>query len=357
METKQSSFFDELKQYAFPIYDQFDAGHRRQHALDVIDASMELAKGFDVDVEMVFVAALYHDLGLQQGRELHHIVSAQILRNDPRITSHFSAEQVEIIAQAIEDHRASSATPPRSLYGRILASADRVIDMDTIILRSFYHSQKHSPELALHLHIHRTYDHILEKYGTGGYLTIPILTKQNEEALSRLRTLLEDKPSFGLYMRHVLHRNGAIKRLFVDMDGVLVDFNAGLDSLDERTKEEYKGCLYNVPHVFSRMLPLPEAVESYRYLASKFDTYILTTAPWDNPTALDDKKAWIKTYLGGVASARLITTHHKHFLRGDFLIDDRTLRGAAEFEGEHIHFATERFPDWKSVIDYLDDKA
>lgn len=146
------------------------------------------------------------------------------------------------------------------------------------------------------------------------------------------------------------------KRLYVDMDGVLVDFDSAIAGLDEATQAAHKGHLENIPHLFNAMLPLPNALESYRYLATKFDTYILTTAPWGNPTAMDDKKAWVKKYLGDVAHKRLIITHQKNLLKGDFLIDDRLLRGATEFEGEHIHFSTERFPDWMSVVDYLKRK-
>ncbi|MFI3305307.1 MAG: hypothetical protein R3Y68_02195 [Rikenellaceae bacterium] len=147
------------------------------------------------------------------------------------------------------------------------------------------------------------------------------------------------------------------KILYVDMDGVLVDFQSAQDALDEQTRRKYEGHLDDVPHLFSKMLPMPDALECYRYLATKFDTYILSTAPWNNPTAMDDKKAWVKKYLGDVAHKRLIITHQKNLNRGDYLIDDNIARGAAEFEGEHIHFGTERFPDWASVVKYLYDKT
>ncbi|MFI3268162.1 MAG: hypothetical protein R3Y51_05540 [Rikenellaceae bacterium] len=147
------------------------------------------------------------------------------------------------------------------------------------------------------------------------------------------------------------------KILYVDMDGVLVDFKSAQDALDEAVRKEYEGRLDDVPHLFSKMLPMPNALDSYRYLATKFDTYILSTSPWNNPTASDDKKAWVKRYLGDVAYKRLILTHHKNLNKGDYLIDDRTLKGVSEFDGEHIHFGTERFPDWASVVEYLEDKA
>ena len=312
---RTNDYLEELMRYAFPIYDRFDKGHNRNHIVEVIDASMELAKDYDVNEEMIFVAALYHDLGLQQGREHHHTVSANMLRNDTKITEHFTPEQVEIIAEAIEDHRASAKNPPRSIYGEILASADRVIDIDTIILRSFHHSQKQNPELSLNEHIDRVHEHIVDKYGENGYMKIPILTKRNEEELNQLYAMLKDEQSIKCYELHMLHKNKAIKILYVDMDGVLVDFGSAISELDNNTCSKYEGHLDDIPHIFSKMQPLPKAIESYRYLATKFDTYILTTAPWDNPTAMDDKKAWVKKYLGDVAHKRLIITHQKNLLK------------------------------------------
>jgi 5'(3')-deoxyribonucleotidase len=84
-----------------------------------------------------------------------------------------------------------------------------------------------------------------------------------------------------------------------------------------------------------------------------FDTYILSTAPWNNPSAWSDKLEWVKKYLGGVALKRLILSHHKNLLSGDFIVDDRDKRGVKKFNGEHIHFATKKFPDWKIVLEYL----
>ncbi len=147
------------------------------------------------------------------------------------------------------------------------------------------------------------------------------------------------------------------KILYIDMDGVLVDFMAKVNQLDEAIKKEYEGRVDEIPHLFADLEPIEGAIEAYHYLAQRFDTYILSTAPWGNPTALDDKKAWVKRYLGDVAHKRLILTHHKHLNRGDFLIDDRLKNGSERFEGELIHFGTDRFPDWSSVIEYLETKV
>ena len=148
-----------------------------------------------------------------------------------------------------------------------------------------------------------------------------------------------------------------MKILYIDMDNVLVDFQSGIDRLDEQTKELFAGRLDEVPGIFSLMDPMPGAIEAYRQLASKFDTYILSTAPWLNPSAWSDKIAWVQEYLGStegeLSYKRLILSHHKNLNMGDYLIDDRTANGVEKFSGEHIHFGTSQYPDWDSVLKYL----
>lgn len=144
---------------------------------------------------------------------------------------------------------------------------------------------------------------------------------------------------------------------YVDMDGVLVDFETGVDRLDEETRARYAGRLDEVPEIFGTMEPMPGALEAYRKLAEVYDTYILSTAPWENESAWIDKIRWVKRHLGDVAHKRLTLTHHKDLVRGHFLIDDRTKNGAAQFPGVHIHFGSDRFPDWSAVLAYLLPKA
>ena len=137
------------------------------------------------------------------------------------------------------------------------------------------------------------------------------------------------------------------------MDNVLVDFKTGIDRISSYNKKEYEGRYDEVPDIFSLMDPMEGAIESYNKLSSQYDTYILSTSAWDNPSAWQDKILWVKKYLEKSAYKRLILSHHKNLNRGDYLIDDRLKNGADKFIGEHIHFGTEKFPDWKSVLSYL----
>jgi 5'-nucleotidase len=147
------------------------------------------------------------------------------------------------------------------------------------------------------------------------------------------------------------------KRLYVDMDNVLVDFPSGLRGLAPELVRAYEGRFDELPGIFARMEPLPGALEAYARLAERFDAFVLSTAPWENPSAWSDKLLWVKRHLGAHAHKRLILTHHKDLNAGDFLIDDRTKNGVERFRGEHIHFGTPRFPDWATVLAYLLERA
>ena len=143
--------------------------------------------------------------------------------------------------------------------------------------------------------------------------------------------------------------------VYVDMDNVLVDFPWGIKQLPAKTKKEYKGRLDEIPGFFSDLPPIEGAIEGFRKLQNHYDTYILSTGPWDNPSAWTDKLLWVKEHLPEEGYKRLILSHHKNLNAGKYLIDDREANGAAAFEGEHIHFGTDQFPDWDTVLRYLLD--
>lgn len=151
------------------------------------------------------------------------------------------------------------------------------------------------------------------------------------------------------------------KIVYVDMDNVLVDFKTGIEKLDQQTIEEYEGRLDEVPGLFSLMSPYPNAIESVHKLSEKYDLYILSTAPWLNPSAWIHKIEWVHKYIGKEKDSlfykRLILSHHKNLNAGDYLIDDRPNNGAKDFKGEWIHFGSQEFPDWDVVTNYLLSKV
>ena len=143
------------------------------------------------------------------------------------------------------------------------------------------------------------------------------------------------------------------KRLYFDMDGVIVDFDSALKLQSEETLKEYEGREDEIPGLFGQMQPMPGALEAVRKLNERYDCYILSTAPWGNPSAWSDKVIWITRYLDDVFHKKMVITHCMHLCKGDILIDVRDKHGVRDFEGEWIHFGSERFPDWDSVLDYL----
>ena len=141
--------------------------------------------------------------------------------------------------------------------------------------------------------------------------------------------------------------------LYIDMDNVLVDFQSGINKLSEYEKKEYEGRYDEVPNIFAKMYPYKGAIDAFHRLVRFYDVYILSTAPWNNPSAWSDKLVWVKKWLGTYSYKRLILSHHKNLNKGDFLIDDRLKNGAENFSGELILFGSEQYPNWESVVDYL----
>lgn len=201
----QKFVFDEI----VPKYAGFDPAHKEDHALTVIEQAMLLMDSISAwraaqneetasnwqevpEREMLFIAAACHDLGLVNGRERHHLDSGIIIRNDPRLRQWFTEEDIETIAQAAEDHRASGKSAPRSIYGKIVAEADRVIDGETIIRRTIQFGFTHYPSLDREAHIKRAVEHLREKYGRGGYLKLWIPWSDNATRLNALQEMIAD---------------------------------------------------------------------------------------------------------------------------------------------------------------------
>ena len=176
-----------------PRYEAFDKAHRTGHVLQVIAQSMKLARHYEVDERMVYAIAACHDIGLCEGREHHHLVSGRLVREDGNLRKWFTEEEIEVMAQAVEDHRASLGHPPRSIYGRIVAEADRLIDPMTVLLRTVQYGLSHYPELSKEEHYRRYCEHLQEKYAEGGYLKLWIPESDNASRLAELRALIADE--------------------------------------------------------------------------------------------------------------------------------------------------------------------
>lgn len=181
-----------IESEVIPRYRNFDPGHREDHARAVIAGALDLCRHYDVNPDMVYAAAAFHDTGLEYGRESHELSSGKIIREDTCLPRWFTQDQIETIAQAAEDHRASSKHAPRSIYGRIIAEADRLIDGDIIIRRTIQYGMTHYPQLDKEGHFTRFMEHMAEKYAEGGYLKLWIPESPNAARLAAFQKMLKD---------------------------------------------------------------------------------------------------------------------------------------------------------------------
>ena len=188
-----ASLQEYVEREILPRYDGFDQAHQRDHAEMVIRQSLEIAAHLEVDTDMVYAIAAYHDTGLCEGRELHHEASARIIRADQQLRRWFTEEQIATMADAAEDHRASAKQAPRTIYGRIVAEADRFIDPVTIIRRTIQYGRDHYPTLTREGHYQRMLSHLHEKYGRNGYLKLWFPESPNTARLEKLREMMEDE--------------------------------------------------------------------------------------------------------------------------------------------------------------------
>ena len=174
-------------------YAGFDKAHQIDHAEKVIEESLKLALHYEVDSAMVYTVAAYHDLGLCEGREFHHIVSGKILLADETLRQWFTDEQMLQMKEAIEDHRASNRDAPRSIYGKIVAEADRIIDPEVTLRRTVQYGLSHYPEMDKEEQYARFRKHLTEKYAEGGYLKLWIPQSDNAGRLAELRNLITNE--------------------------------------------------------------------------------------------------------------------------------------------------------------------
>lgn len=181
----------------FPLYNRNEEGHGIKHIKTVIKRSLEISEKYDVNINMVYTIAAYHDLGHYIDRKIHEKISADIFINDKNIKKWFTEEQIVIIKEAIEDHRASNKSKPRTIYGMIVSTADRtIIDIDDTIKRTYSYGIKKYPELSQNEQIERVYEHLNGKYGEKGYAKLYLEDKKLQDALVNLRKALDNKEEF-----------------------------------------------------------------------------------------------------------------------------------------------------------------
>lgn len=181
---------EHIRERIIPQYVNFDKAHRIDHVEKVIEESMKLALHYEVNSAMVYTIAAYHDLGLCEGREFHHIVSGKILFADETLWQWFTDDQMLQMKEAIEDHRASNKQAPRSIYGKIVAEADRIIDPEITLRRTVQYGLSHYPEMDKERQYERFRKHLADKYAEGGYLKLWIPQSDNAGRLAELRQLI-----------------------------------------------------------------------------------------------------------------------------------------------------------------------
>lgn len=186
-----------IEKEIFPLYDRNEFAHGINHIKTVIRRSLELADGYDVDFNIVYTVAAYHDLGHFIDRKRHEIISAEMFMKDENIKRWFADEQRMVIKEAIEDYRASCNHVPRTIYGKIVSTADRtIVDMDNTIKRSYTYGKKNYIGLSEEEQFDKVYEHLVEKYGESGYAKVYLEDKEFDEAVSKLRQALENREEF-----------------------------------------------------------------------------------------------------------------------------------------------------------------
>lgn len=182
-----------IEKQILPRYTAFGESHGLYHVTRVIKNSLELARMLGADINMAYAIAAYHDLGMEGPRAIHHITSGKILTADARLKKWFSPEQIKIMREAVEDHRASASHAPRSIYGKIVAEADRDIDIDTVFTRAIQYGIEHDPDKDKEWQFKRFDSHMEEKYSNNGYIKLWIPHSPNEKKLKELRDIIVNK--------------------------------------------------------------------------------------------------------------------------------------------------------------------
>ena len=195
-----------VEKQILPRYTAFGESHGLYHVTRVIKNSLELARMLGADINMAYAIAAYHDLGMEGPRAIHHITSGKILTADARLKKWFSPEQIKIMREAVEDHRASASHAPRSIYGKIVAEADRDIDIDTVFTRAIQYGIEHDPDKDKEWQFKRFDSHMEEKYSNNGYIKLWIPHSPNEKKLKELRDIIVNKELLRQYFDKIYNK-------------------------------------------------------------------------------------------------------------------------------------------------------
>lgn len=182
-----------IEKHILPRYAEFDKAHNMEHVTSVVRRSLDIARKLGADLDMAYTVAAYHDLGLSGPRAVHHITSGKILIADARLKRWFSQDKLKIMKEAVEDHRASASHAPRSIYGKIVAEADRDLEPERVFRRTVQFGLSNYAELDREGQWKRFCQHMENKYSHNGYIKLWIPGSPNEANLKRIRDLIEDK--------------------------------------------------------------------------------------------------------------------------------------------------------------------
>lgn len=201
-----------VEQQILPRYTAFGQSHGLGHVTRVIQRAVGLAKQLGTDVDMAYVIAAYHDLGMEGPRAVHHLTGGRILLADARLRRWFSPEQIKIMKEAVEDHRASSSRAPRSIYGKIVAEADRDLDPATVFTRTVMFGLEKYPEKDEQEQWLRFREHMQQKYGENGYIRLWLPDSPNADGLRRIRQTIADEDALHRTFTEIYRRLSASSR-------------------------------------------------------------------------------------------------------------------------------------------------
>lgn len=191
-----------LKEYIekeiLPQYRLNDKGHNQNHIEFVLKRAFEISKYYDISYNILYVCVCFHDIACHINRELHEVLSAQVAFKDEYLNNFFNTSEMNIIKEAIEDHRASSNNIPRNIYGKILSSADRKVDIKTYFVSSLFFKATNISKVDMEEAIEKSYNHAIDKFGKNGYATkkFYVEDKRYQKFLNDLQYLIDNKDEF-----------------------------------------------------------------------------------------------------------------------------------------------------------------